>query len=178
MAFSAGLGKSFQLHASRVSEPEQAVGLTKVASAVADVVGFGADLITLILGVIGLVALIRNKKKIALAFKALLATFVNERVKRVRETLSKIEGLSFEEKNDRPEIFALFGQIAGQSKPLASGNDTLKNLHEEAVTIFMKKMKLTEPLKRRFVSEFQAALDDLAMTETQKWINEAPNENP
>jgi hypothetical protein len=138
-----------------------------IARDIREVVSFGADAVTLVLGTIALWALIFHKRKVALFIRVLLSSFLNERVKRTKETLGKLESLNYDNKEDRAEIFALLGQVSGQIKPFSIANTDLATINEEVHTILAKKTRLNEATKRRLMYEMHAALDGVSYTETR-----------
>ena len=131
------------------------------------IVSFGSNLITIILGLIAFWALVFHNKKFALLFQVLLTNFVNERVKRIKETLGKLESLDYDTKNDRPEIVALLGQVSGQIKPFTNDDSDLKLIHEELMGLLKRKTRLSEATKRRVVYEMHGALDGVSYTKSR-----------
>lgn len=131
----------------------------------------GADFVTLVLGGIALWGLVFHKKKISLIIKVLVNSFLNERVKRIKETLGKLDSLDYNDKEDRGEIFALLGQVSGQIKPLTATDQHLLSLYAEIQTILEKKSPLNEATKRRLVYALHGQLDGASFAETQKILD-------
>jgi hypothetical protein len=130
-------------------------------------VGFAADGVTLVLGALALWALVFHKRKIALVVNVLLSSFLNERIKRTKETLGKLESLSFDNKDDRAEIVALMGQLSGQIKPFIAANSDLAGINHEIREIVDRKTRLNEATKRRLTYEMHGALDNISFIETR-----------
>src|SRR5687767_13398621 len=120
-------------------------------------VTFLADLITLILGVIALIAVIKNRKKLNALFRFIAAKIHNDRSFRIRETLKKIEERSATKKQIRAEIFCLLGQLKGQLKPYAT-HPGFKPMYDELTTLEQRPETLTEATKLRLVHEVDSAL--------------------
>ena len=144
--------------------------MSDIAKTVSDSVTFGANFLTLILGGVALWGLLFRRKKLALVFRALISNFTNERVKRLKETLGKLESLSFDEKEDRPEILALLGQVSGQINNLATEQNGLKKVQSEITNLLAKTTRLNEATKRRIVYELHGNIDSLSFTETNKTL--------
>jgi len=142
--------------------------MADLAKIIAEGVKFGADLFTLILGGIALWGILFRRKKLALLFKVLISSFTNERVKRIKETLGKLESLTFDEKNDRKEIFALLGRVSGQIKSLATDGSGLKEIDQEIAELLCKNKPLTEATKQKIVYELHSRLDNISFVETSK----------
>lgn len=135
-----------------------------------EIVTFAAHSVSLILGLIALWALIFKGKKLAFVVRVFMSVFLNERLRRIRETLNKIESLNYEEKKNRPEIRALLGQVSGQIKPMIAGNNRLSAIHMVICNLVEDKTALTEPQKRSVVAELNGHLDDIAFTHTSNFF--------
>lgn len=118
-----------------------------------------ADLITIILGVIALWNIIWHRKKISAFVKLLSSTILNERVKRIKETLRSLQSINFNDKENRQEIYALLGAVVGQVKQFADHDPKFKELYVEIHEYLNRTKALNEPAKRRIVSELDALLD-------------------
>ena len=140
--------------------------ISQFVKTTSDSVSFGANFVTLILGGIAIWGLIFRRKKIALIMKLMISNFTNERVKRLKETLGKLESLSYDEKPDRPEIHALLGQVSGQIKILATEQNGLMKINQDISDILAKKSALNEATKRRIVYELHGSIDTISFTET------------
>ena len=145
--------------------------ITKICRLSAEWTAFFADLVTLLLGALALWAIIFHRQKLELFFRVVLNSFVNERIKRIKETLGKLEGLNYDNKNDRPEIVALLGQVLGQIKPLIN-TDAIKQVHVEMTELLQKKTRLSEATKRRLAYELHAGLDGLSFAAMQSMLEE------
>jgi hypothetical protein len=117
-----------------------------------DITQFLANLITILLGLFAFYALIFHGRKIGILFRVMVSAFLNERVKRIKETLGKLEAFNFNIREDRPEIVALLGQLSGQIKPLTSDSDAIASLHAEIIRLLDKPTTLNEATKRRIIS--------------------------
>ena len=142
--------------------------MVDILKVISEAIKFGADLFTLILGGIALWGILFRRKKITLLFKVLISSFTNERVKRIKETLGKLESLNFDEKDDRKEIFALLGRVSGQIKPLALDENGLKEIDSEISILLAKTKPLTEATKQKIVYELHSRLDNVSFSETSK----------
>lgn len=139
-----------------------------INESIARIVAFGSDLITLVLGAITLWTIVRHRKRISILVSVFLASFHNERVKRIKETLGKLDSLNFEDKRDRREIIALFGQVSGQIKHLINDRNNLKPIHDELLVLLENPVRIGEPVKRRIVYELHGELDRASFAETQR----------
>ena len=128
---------------------------------IAEITAFAADFLTIILAVITLWALVTNRKKIKLVFRVVLNAFQNERIRKIKETLSKLGDLNFREKEQRKAVLDLLGQLCGQIKPFAAKREDFRLIHVEVVDLVANPAKLTEPCKRKILSEVEAALDSV-----------------
>lgn len=131
---------------------------------------FADNFLTTVLGLVALWGLIRHRREIALVMRVFIAGHLNERLKKVRETLTKLENLSYDNKEERAEIAALFGQIAGQIRPLVSNNEDLNRIHNEISGVMDRRIRLSEALKRKIVFELHGSLDDFTLSEVNKFL--------
>jgi hypothetical protein len=136
------------------------------------IITFGANFVTLILGIVAIWILIFHSRKVSLFFQVLRSNFFNEKAKRIKETLGKLESLNYENKDDRPEINALLGQVSGQIKHFTSDDGELSKIHHELLDILAKKMRLSEPNKRRLIYEIHGALDNVTDINARSIIEE------
>lgn len=134
-------------------------------------VTFFADLFTAILGSAGIWALIFHRQKAKLFFKLVLSGFVNERIKRIKETLGKLESLNYDDKANRPEIIALLGQTLGQIKSLTE-HEPIRQTHADISDLIDNKARISEATKRRVVYELHAALDTVSFEAMQTLLEE------
>lgn len=134
-------------------------------SDIAAAIGFIADLFGVLLGGVALYALIFHRKKISLFLRIVLNSHFNERVKRMKETLGKLEQLSFDEKEHKSEIRNLLGQLNGQIKPMASDKNGLIRLQVEISAILKGEEKLTEPMKRQIIYDVHGVLDNANLSD-------------
>lgn len=163
----------FQLHSSR-GYLDRAIwfpyiqGMSDSFKTVCEGFSLVADVITIILGCIGLWQIIFNHKKIALAFKVLTSNFSDEHVKRIKETLGKLEATSFDNKAHRPEIRALLGQLSGQIYIFLEVSEPLKKTRQEITSLLADPKKINEATKRRIASELHGGLDTLSFEDKNK----------
>jgi hypothetical protein len=136
-----------------------------------EIVTFAAHFVSLTLGLIALWALIFRRKKLALIFRVFMSVFLNEKLRRIRETLNKLETLNYDEKQNRAEIRALFGQVSGQIKPMIGSNDGLAGIHKSMCDIVENAAPLTEAKKRSAVAELHGVLDNIVFTTTSKFLD-------
>ena len=130
---------------------------------VAKGMAFLSDLMTVVVGTITLYTIFWHRKEIR-AFLTLLATsHLHERIKRIKETLGKLEVLNYGVKQSRPEIFALLGQLSGQIRPLVSQVPELETPYKELASLLKKEVPLSEPVKQRVLYEVHGALDSEAL---------------
>jgi hypothetical protein len=136
---------------------EQAKSIWEIISAI---VRFGADLVTLSVGLAALWALVFHRRKISLIVKMFVNSYLNERIKRTKETLGRLESLTFDNKEHRPEIIALLGQLCGQIKTIAPAHTEVSQTYKELRELLDNKLKLTEATKRRIIYEVHSGLDN------------------
>ena len=108
---------------------------SKFASTAGSAVSFVADLFTALLGLIGLWAVLTKKEKLRALLGWLEFAYMQQRVNRIRETLGDLKRLSFDEKEQRREIRALCGQLAGQLEPFRNDHGGLGENYSELQTM-------------------------------------------
>ncbi len=123
---------------------------------------FLANLFTVFLGIIALYGLIWRRKELATFVKLLAASYIDDRVKKIKETLGILDSLNFNMKRDRQEILALLGQLSGQIRPLILEDPEFEAIQKEMVGIEKGESTLSEPMKRRILFSLHAALDNLS----------------
>jgi hypothetical protein len=115
--------------------------------------------VTVVLAVFAVVGFFKNKDKISILFRYLQLSFVSERVKRLNETLGKLETVNYDNKEDRPEIFALMGQLLGQIKALEGMHPSIGQVQDELEQVISKKTRLNEAIKRKITYSIHNAID-------------------
>jgi hypothetical protein len=134
---------------------------------------FASDLITVILGCMALYGIIVHRDKISAFARLLSTTFLNERVKRLKEVLGALHNLNFEEKGDRSKIYANLGAISGQVKQLALSDERFRFFHEELTIYLERKKRLNEPTKNRLMFELHGLLDSLSENATKTILEDS-----
>ena len=129
-------------------------------------VSFCADVMTLVLGVIALWAIVRNRGRIEFLFRVLYNRFLNDRSKRIVETLGKLDSLDYENKGHRKEVFALLGQLSGQVEALGDRDERIGRIHSDLMGFLNSTVRLSEAKKRRVTQQVHAALDHLSLEST------------
>jgi hypothetical protein len=127
------------------------------------VMGFAADLITVVLGGIALAGIIRNRKELSAVVHAFANMYVNQRLNRLRETLGQLESYSYDTKEDQKEIRALIDQVCGQIGPLLDKIPELEGVHQRLLGVAGRKLRLTESLKRHIVHEIHGLIDSVPL---------------
>jgi hypothetical protein len=131
--------------------------------ALLDWIGFASDLIGIIIGVLALWALWANRKHLPAVTLWLRHAHLSDRVRRLRETLGKLEGLSYDDKDARSEIVALIGQLSGQIKSLPADSPSVQEASQEIEACHSRTVKLTEAIKRRLLHLTHVAVDNSVM---------------
>lgn len=86
----------------------------------------------------------------------------NERLKKIKGALARLDSLNYEVKENKKEVIALFGEIAGMIKSFATADSNYKNCYDDFVSI-SDGTALSEPRKRRLSQELHCLLDDQAV---------------
>jgi hypothetical protein len=118
-----------------------------------------ADFFTVMVGVLAVWNIVVHRKKISAFVRLLSNTVLNEKVKLIRETLSELKALDFNEKGDRRQIRNILGSIAGQIKHFGGYDIRFKAYHDEIHEFLENKKSLTEPIKCRLMYELHGLLD-------------------
>jgi ABC-type transporter Mla subunit MlaD len=123
-----------------------------------------ADFITAILGLLAIGGLIRHRKKISAFLRLLAHTLVNERIRRIRGTLTRLDGLNFGVKEDRKEIIAILGELAGMIRTFAKNHNDFQRIYDELINYTTTSPEsLSEATKRRISEEINCLLEDQAL---------------
>lgn len=131
-----------------------------------------ADLITILLGSVALYGLAFKRQTISRVLNIILNTHFNERVRRLRETLTQLHNTSFDDKTQYASGMALLGQLSGQLKPLTATRDELRRLHGDLVLLMEGKSRVKEARKNALTHEISAALDEAFMSEYVQVLKE------
>jgi len=130
--------------------------ITKIAA-------FLSDTITVVLGSFGLWGIFFHREKIA-AFARLLAhALVSERIKKIKGALARLDDLNYENKEDKKEVIALLGELAGMIRLLAEKVPSYKVCYDEMIRCSDRTDGLTESKKRRLSEQLHAVLDDQSL---------------
>ena len=132
--------------------------VTAIIGSLVALTSFLADLLTAILGGLALWGLVFRRTQLTHAFRALASAHLNQRVNRIKETLGRLEPLSWDAKDHRSEIRALFGQLLGQVRPLVGDHDEFADPVNKLEGV-VDGGRLTEGRKRQLVYELHAVLD-------------------
>ena len=143
-------------------------------SRVPEIVEFLSHLITVVVGGVAIWGLIFKRRELTLAYRVFTNTYLNQRINRLKETLGKLETLSYDRKEDRSEINALVGQICGQLKPLAQDYPDLSETVEYLTELIDGKKRLSESRKRRLLYEIHGHLDSATFDQHSAVIRTKP----
>jgi hypothetical protein len=130
-----------------------------------------SEAITLILGLIALFALIFHGKRVTLLLKALSYQYVSTRAQKVRDTVSKLNARSYDDKEHRREIIALLGELSGRLKPFVDMAPPLGKAYQDLETLLTTKSKITESSKRRLLTEIEVALDSIGFETVKEFLS-------
>lgn len=119
-----------------------------------------ADTLTALLGLWALRGLVFHRKKINAFVKLLAHSVINDRIKRIKGTLGELDTLDYNVKEQRKEILAVLGELAGMVKGFSTGHSGFKNVYENLVNIAEQRHEVSEPTKRRLCAEIHTLLDD------------------
>lgn len=112
--------------------------MVPILTFVAAIVEFLANAITVVLGCAAIYAFFYKRSELSLALRGIAQTVFNHRVHRLKETLGKLDRLSYERVGDRIEIVALIGELGGQLRPLVRDFPLLADTLEELNAIIEK----------------------------------------
>ena len=112
--------------------------------------------------------MIFRQREITLFFRLFTNAYLNQRVTRLKETLGKLDALSYENKDHRPEVFALLGQICGQIKPLVTDYPGLQESYDQLFEYVERRKRLSESVKRRIAYELHGFLDATTFDEQSR----------
>jgi hypothetical protein len=123
-----------------------------------------ADFVTAILGFWAIWGLIRHRKKIGAFVRLLGHSLVNERIRRIRGTLTRLGELNYGVKEERKEIIAILGELAGMIRTFAKRNSDFQQKYDELIKYTTTgSEELSEAAKRRIAEEINCLLDDQAL---------------
>lgn len=124
---------------------------------------FASDLVTAVLGVITLCAIIFKRKKLSLLFNVIFNTHLNNRIKRIRETLTSLENINIDinGKEKQKDAIALIGSLIGQIKPLCIKQVRLQEICDLLILMTEGKKQIKQHQINSSVHEIGGILDDL-----------------
>jgi hypothetical protein len=123
-----------------------------------------ANFLTAILGFWAIWGLIRHRKKISAFVRLLAHTLVNERIRRIRDTLTRLEGFNFGVKDDRKEIISILGELAGMIHTFAKHHSDFRRIYDELIKYTTTNPEgLSEATKRRIAEEIICLLEEEAL---------------
>jgi hypothetical protein len=126
-----------------------------------------ANSITVILGCIALVALLRRREQLKAFFGLLQQVNLSQRTMQIRYTLRELERVSFDTKEERPQVRALLGQLCGQIAALKDTIPELNSAYNALLSFREKTNSITEFKKRALVHELHGILDNALFSHTQ-----------
>jgi hypothetical protein len=124
-----------------------------------------ADVITSLLGLIAIFGLIFKRKKIGQIFQIILNTHFNEKLKRLRDTLSQLDAISFEDKTRYQEGLSLLGQLSGQIKPMVNNSNDLLKIHTDLNLMLEGKSKIKNYRKNALIHELTDLIENMHIEE-------------
>jgi hypothetical protein len=89
----------------------------------------------------------------------------------VRDLLSKLSARNYDDKESRKEIFALLGELTGRLKPFANMTPSLEKCYQDLEVLLTAKTKVTEPSKRRLLTEIEVALDSIGFETVKEFLS-------
>ena len=134
------------------------------------IVNLAADAVTVILGSVALWGLVFRRKQLSLAMRLLGSLYASQRASRLKETLGKLEALSYDNKEDRGEIHALFGQASGQISGLLADYPSLQETHVKISAVVEKRGRLSESLKRQLVYEIHGCIEIASLDQARDTV--------
>lgn len=134
-----------------------------------------ADTLTIILGALALYGLIAKRKKLSSFINVVLNSHLNERVRRIRDTVTQLQSISLDDASRYKEGIALLGSLSGQLKPLTTARPRLQNLHEDLIFMTEGKTRVKESKKNAVIHEISALLDEVALSGYIGLLSEGSN---
>lgn len=132
---------------------------------IAEFVALASDVITLLLGVIALVGLVTQRNKISLMVRLYLNNHFNQRVKKIHETILKLQGVDYNEKSQKAEVIRLLHALSGQIRPWARQKKELVPILSRLEAISRKEIKISEGLKTEIAHELEETLETMFLSE-------------
>ncbi len=136
-------------------------------------IGLIADFLTAILGSLAIWGLIKHRKKINAFVRLLAHNLITERIKKIKGTLARMDSLNYDVKEDRKEIIAILGELAGMTRSLASRHKQFNALYGEMLTLAGNPVNLSESTKRRITEEIHALLDEQGLNAALNLMEES-----
>ena len=120
-----------------------------------------ANCVTILLGVGAVVGLLLKRKEIGRIISLVTNLHLRERVNRIKETLGRLEGMNYNNKEERSEIVALVGQLQGQLRGLDSSDGDLIKILQEIEGYSQPGNRPSEARKRALVYAVHGKLDNI-----------------
>jgi hypothetical protein len=120
-----------------------------------------ADFIALILGGVAVWGLVFKRRQIAYVFRLARNVHLHRGIENVRETLRDLNKLDYREKESRPEIAALLGQLSGQIESLLETHPKLTDVHQKVTDLVEAKKRCSESVKRQICCQLEGILDSM-----------------
>lgn len=124
-----------------------------------ELMGLLASSVTVALGLVALVAFWRNRKKISDVLSAIIHLHNIQKTLGIRETLSKIERLSWNEKDQKPEIRMQIGALAGQFRFYSTLSPHAEEVNAQLRGLTDNFTGFTDAKKLRLVNEVRGIVE-------------------
>ncbi len=102
----------------------------EIIQVVVAVVSFLANLFTIAICGIALYGILTHRKALGAFLAVFASTQLQERNRRIRETINKLNSLDYERRDHKREVIALLGQLSDQITPQGD-QDSLKLSYEK-----------------------------------------------
>jgi len=136
-----------------------------VLKLVADFAQLLGDVTTIALGAAAAIGFYTQRKKISLVFQLYLNNHFNQRAKKIHETISRLQGLNYNEKSQKAEVMHCIHALIGQIRPWCGQRSALLPLLQRLEDISSKRTKLTEGLKVELAHELEETLESMFMND-------------
>jgi len=119
-----------------------------------------SDSCTFVIAISAFVAYWKNKRKINLLLKFAINKMQQDRLNYVKDTLSRLESLNYDEKEHRTKIMNMFGTLYGQVTADTALAIKCSNVLKDIDSILKKDHTLNEHTKCRIVSEVKGHINN------------------
>ena len=123
------------------------------------ILGFIADVVTVGAASVTATFAVWKRSKLVAVYRAVAWTYLDQRASRIKETLGRLENLSFDEKGNRLEIRGLFGQLCGQVGSLSREYPEFGEVLGVTTEFVDKPQTITESRKQRLVYQVHGLLE-------------------